>query len=175
MKIYRDEKFIGTINLDSKSSKIKKSKKVKFITKDKLRRRLSFWRKVALWQALLFPLAFVITANAAISPESIQIVDRLIRVHDEQHYPPVLEKVAYCETRKNHYNADGTVIRGRIDNDDIGEHQINQRYWGAVAEKLGYDLEDKFDNARMAIYIYNQQGLQPWSASIDAKTLKCKN
>jgi hypothetical protein len=43
--------------------------------------------------------------------------------------------------------------------------QINTRYHGETAEKLGLDLTDLYDNMAYARDLYERQGTQPWSAS----------
>lgn len=79
---------------------------------------------------------------------------------------PVLAEVARCESTFRHTLADGSVLRGRVDNRDTGVMQINTYYHGATAEKLGLDLKNLYDNMAYARYLYEQQGTQPWSASM---------
>lgn len=79
---------------------------------------------------------------------------------------PVMIQVARCESTFRHTLADGSVLRGRVDNADTGVMQINLRYHGVTAEKLGLDLENIYDNMAYARYLYEQQGTQPWSASL---------
>ncbi len=78
---------------------------------------------------------------------------------------PVMIQVARCESTFRHTLADGSVLQGRVDNDDTGVMQINKRYHQATAEKLGLNLNDIYDNMEYARYLYEKQGTQPWSAS----------
>lgn len=74
-------------------------------------------------------------------------------------------QVARCESTFRHHLADGSVLRGRVDQRDTGVMQINTYYHGATAERLGLNLEDIEDNMAYARYLYERQGVQPWSAS----------
>ena len=78
---------------------------------------------------------------------------------------PIMIQVARCESTFQHNLADGSVLRGRVDNRDTGVMQINTYYHGTTAEKLELDLEDIYDNMEYARYLYEKQGTQPWSAS----------
>ena len=78
---------------------------------------------------------------------------------------PAMIQVARCESTFTHTLADGSVLRGRVDNRDTGVMQINTYYHGQTADALGLDLESLEDNMAYARYLYEKQGLQPWSAS----------
>jgi len=78
---------------------------------------------------------------------------------------PILAEVARCESTFKHYGKNGDLIRGIVDNDDVGVMQINTRFHGETAEKLGYDLETIDGNLAYAQNLYDRQGIQPWYAS----------
>jgi len=78
---------------------------------------------------------------------------------------PVMIEVARCESTFRHTLSDGTVLKGVVDPADTGVMQINKRYHLATANKLGLDLHDIYDNMAYARYLYEKQGVQPWSAS----------
>ena len=78
---------------------------------------------------------------------------------------PVLVQVARCESTFRHTLADGSVLLGRVDPADTGVMQINKRYHGETAIKLGLDLNDIYDNMAYARYLYEKKGTQPWNAS----------
>lgn len=78
---------------------------------------------------------------------------------------PVMIQVARCESTFRHTLADGTVLRGYVDNRDTGVMQINTYYHGETADTMGLDLEDIYDNMAYARDLYERQGTQPWSAS----------
>jgi hypothetical protein len=79
--------------------------------------------------------------------------------------PPILEKVALCESGGRHYDSTGKVIRGKVDKRDIGKWQINSYWNGAEAERLGFDIWTPEGNQAMALHLYQTQGLKPWDAS----------
>ncbi len=79
---------------------------------------------------------------------------------------PIMAEVARCESRFNHLNpTTGTVLRGIVNNSDVGVMQINTYYHGDTARILDLDLHDFEDNMAYARYLYEREGTQPWSAS----------
>ncbi len=78
---------------------------------------------------------------------------------------PVMAEVARCESTFRHTLADGSVLRGVVDNRDTGVMQINTHYHQSYADSLDLDLEDFYHNMAYARNLYERQGLQPWSAS----------
>lgn len=80
-------------------------------------------------------------------------------------HAPILVEVARCESELHQFGKDGRVVRGRIDSDDIGIMQINQRYHGETAKKLGVDIYTVEGNLAYANYLYEKYGTKPWSAS----------
>ena len=78
---------------------------------------------------------------------------------------PILAKVAFCESTFTHYTENGSVLRGKVDNRDVGVMQINTYYHGDTAERMGIDLMTLEGNLAYAKNLYERQGLQPWSAS----------
>src|ERR1700756_4309887 len=92
--------------------------------------------------------------------------EKIVQVQSSE-LPPVLQRIAKCEsdgsqTAQNgqityHSNSDGSL--------DIGRFQINLKYYGATATKLGYDLTNDADNEKMAEWIYANRGTSDWAAS----------
>lgn len=78
---------------------------------------------------------------------------------------PVLVDIARCESTFRQFHKDGTVVRGRVDSDDVGVMQINTRYHGDLAKKMKIDLNTVEGNVTYAKYLYSKFGLKPWSAS----------
>lgn len=78
---------------------------------------------------------------------------------------PIMIDVARCESTFRHYLSDGSVLQGIVDSDDTGVMQINKRYHLKTAEAMGLDVENIYDNMAYARYLYERQGVQPWSAS----------
>ena len=79
--------------------------------------------------------------------------------------PAILQKIAYCESGDRHFNADGTVIRGKVNRYDVGRYQINEKYHGQAARAMGLDLEREVDNEVYAKHLLSSQGTWPWNPS----------
>ena len=79
--------------------------------------------------------------------------------------PPILQKIAECESSGRHTNEDGEVIKGVINSFDTGLFQINELYHGEAAEKMGLDIFTLAGNVKYALHLFETQGTQPWSAS----------
>ncbi|MEX0673119.1 MAG: hypothetical protein WDZ82_00240 [Candidatus Paceibacterota bacterium] len=78
---------------------------------------------------------------------------------------PEMYDVAWCESRVRQYKENGSVLRGYVDSNDVGVMQINERYHLERAEELGYNIYSLEGNLAYAKLLYEDQGLQPWSAS----------
>lgn len=76
-----------------------------------------------------------------------------------------MAEVARCESTFTHHIADGSVLRGKVDQRDTGVMQINKYYHEQTAINMGLDVEDFYDNLAYARNLYERQGVQPWSAS----------
>lgn len=78
---------------------------------------------------------------------------------------PILVDIARCESRFRHLDADGNIVRGKINSDDLGLMQINEYYHANKAEELGFDLETLEGNMAYAKYLYEREGTRPWNSS----------
>jgi len=106
-----------------------------------------------------------------ITVESVAVVEQTVAQNTEaivrEYFAdiPIMIQVARCESTFRHTLADGSVLRGVVDNADTGVMQINKRYHLETATALGLDLENIYDNMAYARYLYERQGVQPWNAS----------
>ncbi|MDB5224790.1 MAG: hypothetical protein JWO43_412 [Candidatus Adlerbacteria bacterium] len=78
---------------------------------------------------------------------------------------PVMAAIAYCESRNRQYDTDGSIFRGIVNSKDVGVMQINEYYHSDTAAKLGLDLFTLQGNTAYARYLYEKEGVQPWSSS----------
>lgn len=107
-----------------------------------------------------------IVATTTIATSSLKTrEDMEAYLKDEYSDTPILIDIARCESTFKQYHEDGRVVRGLIDSDDIGLMQINERYHGETAKKLGLDIYKVDGNVEYAKYLYKKFGTQPWSAS----------
>ena len=83
----------------------------------------------------------------------------------EDALPPVMQRIAQCESWGQQWTRDGKVLRGKRNPQDMGLFQINVIVWGKKAEELGYDIRTRDGNAHMARYIFENYGSVPWQAS----------
>lgn len=78
---------------------------------------------------------------------------------------PILAEIAKCESKFRQVNEAGEVLRGEVNQSDVGLLQINEAYHQKKATELGLDLETVNGNLAYAKYLYDQEGTKPWSAS----------
>jgi len=78
---------------------------------------------------------------------------------------PVMISIAKCESTFMHTLADGSVIKGKVDNADTGVMQINLRYHEARAKAMGLNVHKLEDNLAYARNLYEEQGTKPWNSS----------
>jgi len=79
--------------------------------------------------------------------------------------PPVLQRIAQCESSGQQFTQDGKVVRGKRHPQDTGLFQINAVVWAKQAETLGYDIRTRHGNESMARYIFENHGSGPWQSS----------
>ena len=78
---------------------------------------------------------------------------------------PVLVEVARCESRFRQHDKDGNILRGVVNNLDVGVMQINEYYHEHDSDKLGYDISTIEGNTAYARHLYEESGLKPWKSS----------
>jgi len=78
---------------------------------------------------------------------------------------PILAEVARCESTFRQVDRNGEVLRGKVNKSDVGLMQVNEYYHGEKAFDLGFDLLTVDGNLAYAKYLYNKEGVAPWSAS----------
>jgi hypothetical protein len=78
---------------------------------------------------------------------------------------PILAEIARCESTFRQVDKDGKVLRGVVNKSDLGIMQVNTYYHGAKAQDLGFDLETVDGNLAYAKYLYDKEGVTPWSSS----------
>lgn len=79
--------------------------------------------------------------------------------------PEELQRISFCESGNHQFNPDGSVLRGKVNAQDVGKYQINEFYHGEAAKKLGYDLYTLEGNTAFALHLYRTQGSTPWNWS----------
>ncbi len=77
----------------------------------------------------------------------------------------VLKRIAEAESGFNHYDKNGDVLRGKLNKSDIGIFQINEYYHLKKSQELEFDIYNKEDNIKYAIYLYKKNGTKDWSWS----------
>jgi hypothetical protein len=79
--------------------------------------------------------------------------------------PPVMQRIAQCESSGQHVTKHGKVVRGKRNPSDTGLFQINTVFWGKKAQELGYNLHTPEGNEQMARYLFAHYGSVPWQSS----------
>lgn len=79
---------------------------------------------------------------------------------------PVLAEIARCESTFRHHDLrTGSILRGKVNRNDIGVMQINTTYHHDTALRLGYDIESIEGNLEYARHLYEREGTRPWNSS----------
>jgi hypothetical protein len=105
--------------------------------------------------------AKVATAHAT-SDAALAVSETAEKVREYFSDAPIMQDIAWCESRMRQFNTDGTAIRGIVNNADVGVMQINETYHKATAIKLGLDLTTLEGNMAYGRYLYETQGTRPW-------------
>lgn len=87
---------------------------------------------------------------------------------------PELVPICACESsfEGNRYGTpqqfekDGVTVRyGRVNPEDRGMCQLNRKYHGDAAQKMGFDIETEEGNILYSNWLYSKQGAKPWGWS----------
>lgn len=110
--------------------------------------------------------------NGVLSQEKIDIAQEIeIELTAEEYVNkyfsdvPVLIAVAKCESQFRQHNKREQTLRGEVNEFDLGVMQINEMYHEKRADKLGLDLHTIEGNTAYARYLFEKEGLKPWSSS----------
>jgi hypothetical protein len=76
-----------------------------------------------------------------------------------------MQRIAKCESGARQYAQDGSVLRGYPNPDDIGYFQINKKAHLEESKRLKMDIYSLKGNIEFAMYLYKNQGLEPWKYS----------
>lgn len=114
--------------------------------------------------------AFIILAlwmdMSGVSMEATTVyADKEVFVEATRDFPPALQAICNAESGGKQFKADGHVTRGHINPSDIGICQINEPYWNDKARDLGFDIFTEEGNKKMAIWLFEHQGTEPWNSS----------
>lgn len=105
----------------------------------------------------------VFVAKASIAPQTLWAKE-IVEVPVKE-IPPVMKRIAKCESKGLHYWDGQVVVRANTNKTvDIGKYQINS-IWNDTASKMGLDLTKESDNEAFAMYIYENFGTEPWKYS----------
>ncbi len=78
---------------------------------------------------------------------------------------PVMQDIAYCESRDRQFDEQGSVFRGKVNHDDVGVMQINTDYHLDKAEAMGIDIFTTEGNMTYARELFEKEGTEPWDSS----------
>jgi hypothetical protein len=75
---------------------------------------------------------------------------------------PLLAEIAKCESTFRQFDSKGNVLKGEVNDDDIGVMQINTFYHLESAKKNGFDIYTIDGNLGYAKWLYGKYGDAPW-------------
>ena len=80
---------------------------------------------------------------------------------------PKMLQVAFCESSLREYdpNSPDGLLHGIVDHDDLGLFQINVKYNAGELSATTTDITTAHGNIMFAKYLFDKNGLSPWSAS----------
>lgn len=110
------------------------------------------------------------TAVVTPFPPAMKLDEMIIDAFATEGNSVAAKMVAICrkESGLRHYNDDGTILRGKDNQEDMGLCQINATFNGGLARNLGinpYDHTPK-DNIRWAYALYKRDSFDPWERSV---------
>jgi len=73
--------------------------------------------------------------------------------------------IAYCESGLKQFDKDGKIIRGKVNPDDVGIFQINEKYHLERSRELGMDIYTQSGNIEYAMWMMKKEGVKHWNYS----------
>ena len=101
--------------------------------------------------------------SSSINPMDPTAVEAYVKARSSD--APILVDIARCESTFRQFDSSGNVIRGKVNNADVGVLQINEHYHADEAAKLGMNLYTLEGNVQYAKHLYEKFGTDPWSSS----------
>ena len=112
---------------------------------------------------------FLITMASSIIVESLGVAmahPAVVEVpYESKRVPPIMQRIAKCESGGKHFDSKGKVIRGKVDKNDIGKYQISLTHHAEQAKKMGIDLFNEKGNEEYAMHLYHTTGTELWYKS----------
>ncbi|MCC7004928.1 hypothetical protein IT397_03360 [Candidatus Nomurabacteria bacterium] len=78
---------------------------------------------------------------------------------------PILVEIAKCESQFRQTDTNGEVLRGQINNQDVGVMQINEKYHLKTSQDKNIDIYTLEGNLAYARELYEKSGSDPWKSS----------
>jgi hypothetical protein len=116
--------------------------------------------------ALMYTIAFVMLGiYTAGSKSTITYAAGETVIQMENNFP-ILDKIATCESKGKQFLANGVLVKHVNTNGtiDIGKYEINT-VWEAKSVALGYNIYTEEGNHDMALWLFKNQGSEPWASS----------
>lgn len=155
-KIYAGERYLGRFTCDGRTySRIGYQL---YLAKE-MTKKCMLGALVMVLGGWLFT-AGVIMAHGTIEPERVWAKE-VIEVPIKE-VPPVMKRIAKCESGGQHYKNGQVVINPT---QDAGLYQINLPVWSKTATQMGLNLMVEADNEAFAMYLYENYGTEPWYSS----------
>jgi hypothetical protein len=106
---------------------------------------------------------YVPAKRPTVPAKQVRTVEDAVRTYFRT--TPVLVEIARCESQFRHTLKNGSVLRGRINPQDIGVMQINLQYHKEVLDKKRLNPFVLEDNLAYARHLYEKHGTAPWNSS----------
>lgn len=78
---------------------------------------------------------------------------------------PILAEISRCESQFRQFDKNGEVLRGVVNNKDVGVMQINEYYHLDTAEKANINIYTLEGNLEYGRKLYEKFGTDPWNSS----------
>ncbi len=114
--------------------------------------------------ALLSVIGWSVYVGSEFIPKTVYAEKEVVREVELVRVAPVMDRIAKCESGDKHFDPKtGQVYTLGNTNKtvDVGRYMINT-VWHKKAAELGFDITKEEDNKKMAYWIYENFGTEPW-------------
>lgn len=122
---------------------------------------------ISIIAALLLSSSFAMPTVLSAQVDDVNIYSLTVEQQVDIYFSdiPEMKEVARCESEFRQFDSWGSVLRGEVNDDDVGVMQINEYYHSKTADKMEIDLHTITGNMKYARYLYEKEGTRPWKSS----------
>lgn len=162
-KMFYGNQYLGSVKIDGRLGEKKRGIKHQIFLATRMTQICLTIASVLVLGGWLVT-AGILIAKSTIEPTKVYAKE-IIEVPIKE-IPPVLQRIAKCESPTGHYDENGKVVINKNTDGslDIGKYQINSVHLAEIA-RMKLNVYDEKDNETFALHLMDARGTSDWYSS----------